>query len=121
VHFLIAVDATRAMPCICARCRGQGLRIAYGNADTFRLITGQENLTENFAEARTPHHFFCRTCGEAVFGRNRAPDGSETISVNITCLERSHLDALADGLTIDKDDAAPGTLPDERGRHPVSK
>ncbi len=120
MHFVVEVDPSRATPCICGRCRGQGLRIAHGPSESFRVITGADHLTENFAEARTPHHFFCRTCGEAVFGRNRLPDGGETVSVNVVCLERERPDALADRKVHSREVSGPSGV-DTAPRQPVSK
>lgn len=90
VRYAVKVDASKAVPCICARCRGQGLRVAHLPRAEFTLLTGADNLTESLNEAQTPHHFFCRTCGEASFGYF-----GETVSVNIACLERGDPAALA--------------------------
>ena len=86
------------MRCICGHCRSrgvEGLRIAYIPRDAFSLLSGADRLTENMADARTPHHFFCRTCGEPSFGITRSPEGIETVTVNIACLERGDPSAVA--------------------------
>lgn len=89
VRFRVRADTHAASPCICARCRGQGLRVAHVAEADFTLLTGAEDLTESLNDARTPHHFFCARCGEAVFGRL----GSD-YTVNIACLPRGSLAAL---------------------------
>lgn len=91
VQYAVRVDPERAVPCICARCRGLGLQVAYVPRSDFRLFTGRDNLTESMDGARTPHHFFCRTCGEASFGRV-----GETVSVNLACLGRGNTAILPD-------------------------
>lgn len=90
VRYSVRADIDMAVPCICPRCRGHGLRVAYVQSSEFRLITGGDNLTENMDAARTPHHFFCRTCGEASFGRV-----GEVVSVNVACLGRGDVGAVA--------------------------
>ena len=98
VRYLARVNQDMAMRCICGHCRSrgvEGLRIAYIPRDAFSLLSGADRLTENMADARTPHHFFCRTCGEPSFGISRAAEGVETVTVNIACLERGDPSAVA--------------------------
>lgn len=90
IRYLARVDTSSTVACICARCRGQGLRVAHLSSADFTLMNGGDNLTESLRDARTPHHFFCRTCGEASFGVN-----GDTVSVNIACLERGDIDAVS--------------------------
>lgn len=94
VRYKARVDTKTATPCICARCRGQGLKVARVGEENFSMLTGEDNLTEQIADARTPHHFFCRTCGEAVFGRVDIPGNGTIISVNVACLPRGSLAAI---------------------------
>ena len=89
VRYKVRVDARATTPCICARCRGQGLKVAYADEADFTLMTGADDLTENLKDARTPHHFFCARCGEAVFGRT-----ANGYSVNAACLPRGSLAAI---------------------------
>ncbi len=98
VRYLARVDQDMAMRCICGHCRSrgvEGLRIAYIPRDAFSLLSGADKLTENMMDARTPHHFFCRTCGEPSFGLSRSPEGVETVTVNIACLERGDIAAVS--------------------------
>lgn len=92
-----AVDAIprRAMPCICPHCRGQGVRILHADPGSFKILTGEDMLTETIEGARQPHHFFCRRCGEAVFGLSLNGGEIAQVTVNIACLERGNVDSLA--------------------------
>ncbi len=89
-----AVDAIPrlATPCICARCRGQGVRMVHVNRDDFTLLVGEDMLTEQMEGARQPHHFFCRRCGEVVFG---FLGGGAQVTVNVACLGRGDVETLA--------------------------
>lgn len=84
VRFRVEVDPGTAAACICARCRGTGLKIATAARSDFRLLTGAEDLTEPLEDARTPHHFFCGRCGEPAFGY---PNDS-SVTVNVAFLDR---------------------------------
>lgn len=94
VRYKVRVDRHSATPCICARCRGQGLRVAYADEADFTLMTGADALTESMKDAQSPHHFFCARCGEAVFGQMTLPDGTKRYSVNTACLLRGSLAAI---------------------------
>ncbi len=92
VRFEVTLDATSATRCICARCRGADLTIAYADGADFRLIAGGDALTEPVRDATAPHHFFCGRCGEAVFGMSEIIDKSAEqaarVSINVECLKR---------------------------------
>ncbi|MEM9778838.1 MAG: GFA family protein [Pseudomonadota bacterium] len=96
VRFRASVDVEQTAACICAKCRGAGLVIAYAEDATFRLLTGREALTEPPEEARTPHHFFCGRCGEAVFGHIDRAGHPRMVSVNTACLRRGAAEDLVD-------------------------
>ncbi|WP_245796934.1 GFA family protein [Vibrio aerogenes] len=51
----------------------------------FKLISGQEQLTEYQFHTHTAHHYFCRTCGIYPFHRKRVtPD---FYGINVYCLD----------------------------------
>ena len=93
VRFLVKVALDTVTRCICAKCRGLGLRMATGDRADFRLLTGRDELTEVIAEAKSPHHFFCARCGEPGFGYVDGANGTR-VTVNVDWLERGDLDAV---------------------------
>ena len=53
--------------------------------DRFRLLSGEESLTEYRFHTMTARHYFCRTCGIYPFHRKRVtPDH---LGINVFCLE----------------------------------
>ena len=87
VHFIARIDVEVALTrCICPRCRGAELRVAWGPREAFRLLTGAEDLTEPLSDPRNPNHFFCARCGEPVFGF--APAAPDRVSLSLACLAR---------------------------------
>ena len=51
----------------------------------FRLLAGEESLTEYRFHTMTARHFFCKTCGIYPFHRKRVtPD---FLGVNVFCLD----------------------------------
>ena len=63
-------------------------------AGAFTLTSGADNLTEYRFNKKQIAHLFCKTCGIESFGRGVGPDGSETVALNLRCLEGLDAEAL---------------------------
>jgi hypothetical protein len=44
-------------------------------------------LTDYQFYKKVIHHLFCPECGVESFARGTAPDGAETIAINVRCLD----------------------------------
>jgi hypothetical protein len=44
-------------------------------------------LTDYQFNKKVIHHLFCKVCGTASFGRGVGPDGSESVAVNLRCVD----------------------------------
>jgi hypothetical protein len=53
----------------------------------FRLLSGQENLTDYQFNKKVIHHLFCSTCGVASFARGEKPNAGPMVAVNVRCLD----------------------------------
>lgn len=73
--------------CNCSICRRTRFWVAVARPDGFRLLAGQDQMTEYLFNTRKNQHFFCRRCGVRAFGvGNETPIG-RMYGVNIGCLE----------------------------------
>ena len=81
------VDIATVISCNCSRCRPMGFRLAFTPRDKFRLLSGENDLTEYRFNTRTIQHVFCRTCGVQSFAYGEMPDGTRVAAVNVNCLE----------------------------------
>ncbi len=78
-------DAFEVEDCNCSMCAMSGNIHVILPASRFRLIQGQDNLTEYAFNTRTARHLFCRTCGVKSFYVPRSnPDG---FAVTWRCLD----------------------------------
>jgi hypothetical protein len=78
-------DAISVQQCNCSICSRSGYVHLIVAAERFRLIQGEEFLTEYEFNTGTARHFFCRVCGIKSFYVPRSnPDG---FSINLRCLE----------------------------------
>ncbi len=73
--------------CNCSICRRTRFWPAISGANGFRLLAGEQELTEYRFNTRKNQHFFCKHCGVRAFGiGNETPIG-KMYGVNIGCLE----------------------------------
>lgn len=87
VRFEVAADIKNVMSCNCSRCGRIGWLLTFVPALQFTLLSGEDNLTEYRFNKKQVSHLFCKTCGIQGFGRGKGPDGTETVAVNVRCLD----------------------------------
>lgn len=85
VKFEIETDFPELTMCDCSMCRRRNALMVKVHESRFRLIAGEEALTEYQFHTRTARHYFCKVCGIYPFHRKRVtPDH---FGVNVHCLE----------------------------------
>jgi len=93
--------------CNCSFCTKTRFWKGFVRADGFRLLQGQEVLTDYQFGERSVHHPFCNRCGVRPFSRSHLDVmGGDFYAINVTCL---------DDATPEEWVAAPVTYED--GRH----
>jgi hypothetical protein len=60
---------------------------AFVRAPQFKLLQGDDALTDYQFGKKKIHHLFCQSCGVGSFSRGLAPNGDETFAVNVNCLD----------------------------------
>jgi len=108
VRFECELDlAQGTSKCDCSVCGKGRFWKAIVKADAFRLVQGQEALSDYTFGSGTIHHQFCRRCGIKAFGRGHLEQlGGTFYAINVACLDDVTPQELA---------AAPVTYED--GRH----
>ncbi len=94
VGYQVIADLSNTITCNCSRCRRLGSILAFTPASAFKLQKGEDNLTEYKFNKHVISHLFCKTCGVQSFSRGTGPDGTETIALNVRCLDGVNVDAL---------------------------
>lgn len=87
VRYEVDVDLDKTITCNCSRCQRLGSVLAFTSRDNFKLLSGEENLTEYLFNTHTIHHFFCNTCGIQSFSYSAMPDGKLMSAINANCLD----------------------------------
>jgi hypothetical protein len=75
-------------------CGRAGTLLHFVPASAFQLLSGEDALSDYQFGRHVIHHLFCRTCGIKAFARGKSSDGSDTVAVNVRCLEGVELDQL---------------------------
>ncbi|MGQ0672092.1 MAG: GFA family protein [Hyphomicrobium sp.] len=95
VRFEATVDLSNTITCNCSICRRAGTILTFTPQSSFRLLQGEDLLTDYQFASRTIHHVFCRVCGIRSFARGVMPDGTPIAAINVRCLDGVDLDALS--------------------------
>jgi hypothetical protein len=94
VRFQAELDLSQIIACNCSICSKHGLWLAFTPAAKFTLLSGEGDLVDYQFGKKTIHHRHCGTCGVETFGTGTAPDGTQTVAVNVRCLDDVDLTTL---------------------------
>jgi hypothetical protein len=99
VRYEAAIDlAAGTIKCNCSFCtkiRNWGASI---KADAFRLIAGEEALSDHQFNSRRLYHYFCKHCGIRAFSRWDVPElGGARVGVQVATLDDASPDELVSG------------------------
>ncbi len=95
VRYEATADLDRTMACNCSRCSKLGWIMTFTPADNFKLIQGEDRLTDYQFHKNVIHHLFCSTCGIESFARGTPPGApGEMIAINVRCLDGVDLATL---------------------------
>jgi len=87
VRYEATSDLAQVVDCNCSICIKRGAAWAFVKAPQFKLVQGDDALTDYQFGKKKLHHLFCRSCGVGSFSRGLAPNGDETFAINVNCLD----------------------------------
>ena len=88
VRFEAELDLSQnTFRCNCSICRRNRFWVAVAKPESFRLVTGKQELTEYLFNTKKNQHFFCRYCGVRAFGVGNDTPIGKMYGINIGCLE----------------------------------
>lgn len=97
VRFAADLDLNeRTSRCNCSVCTKARFWKSVIPAGDFRLLSGEDALSEYRFGSNSIAHFFCRTCGIKPFGRGYLEElGGTFYAVNVACLDDASPEELA--------------------------
>jgi hypothetical protein len=88
VRFEADIDlAAGTSKCNCSICFKTRAWIAFIPADAFRLLSGEQSLSDYEFGRKSIHHRFCAECGVRVFGHGSDGKGNRFYAVRVNCLD----------------------------------
>lgn len=88
VRFEADIDLTQeTLRCNCSFCLKIRCWAAIVKPESFRLIAGEDDLTDYQFGAKNEHHYFCKRCGVRPFGIGNSPRIGKFYGVSVNCLE----------------------------------
>lgn len=72
---------------ICKKTRNWGTIV---KPEAFRLLAGEDALSDYQFASKSAHHIFCKHCGVRPFGRGNIPEiGGEYVSIQVATLDNA--------------------------------
>lgn len=87
-------ELTEAMSCNCSICSKRGWLLTFVPASSFRLVSGEGEVTKYHFNKNLIDHIFCKTCGTASYGSGSDESGNVMIAINVRCLDDVDLKTL---------------------------
>ena len=85
VRFQIETDFPELTMCDCSICKMKNALMVKVHESKFKLLAGEDALTEYQFHTKTARHYFCKICGIYSFHRKRVtPDN---LGINVHCLD----------------------------------
>lgn len=94
VRFEADLNLSEALSCNCSICLKRGSLLEFQEADKFKLLSGEDSLTDYLFNKKVIHHMFCKTCGILPFGRADMPDGKKMVAINVRCVDDIDINKL---------------------------
>ena len=93
-RYEVSTDLNTVITCNCSHCEKRGLLLTFVPPEQFKLLSGEESLSEYQFNKKVIHHLFCPACGVESFARGTSPDGKSMYAINVRCLDGINLGSL---------------------------
>ncbi len=94
VRYEVTTTLGTVIACNCSMCGRAGTLLTFVGVDKFKLLSGDDALTDYQFNKHVIHHTFCKICGIKPFAKGKDKHGNETRAINVRCLEGVDLASL---------------------------
>ena len=94
VTFEAEGEIQQVMECNCSHCSRKGFLLWFIPREQFKLLEGEDSLSQYKFNKHMIAHQFCKTCGCQPFAYGKHPSGAEMGAINVRCLADIDLSSL---------------------------
>ena len=87
VRYEVRAEIDKVISCNCSRCQKLGPLLAAADRADFKLLSGEDALTDFQFNNKVIHHPFCATCGIESYAYGKGPGGTDMVMLNVRCLD----------------------------------
>jgi hypothetical protein len=87
VRYEATLKLDQVITCNCSLCSKKAHLLTFVAPEQFKLLSGEDALTEYTFNKKIIHHLFCSVCGIESFARGTDPSGKPMCAINVRCLE----------------------------------
>ena len=87
VRYEVTMELGEPITCNCSICARKGHFLQFVGEEQFKLLSGEDALTDYQFNRKVVHHLFCKHCGVSSFTWGTGPNGQKMYSINCRCLE----------------------------------
>jgi hypothetical protein len=91
VRYEVETDLEKIISCNCSHCEKKGLLLNFVEKEKFKLLSGEDKLTEYQFNKRAIRHLFCKICGVQSFSEGVT---FPKVAINVRCLDGIDLSTL---------------------------
>jgi hypothetical protein len=95
VRYEVTTDLASVIECNCSICSKKGWALTFVPASQFKLLQGEDAVTDYQFNKHIIHHLFCKTCGISSYTSGTGKDGQKMHSINVRCLDGVDLEQLS--------------------------
>lgn len=94
VRYEVQSDLANPMECNCSMCSKKGTILVFVPSEQFKLIAGNEGMSDYQFNKKVIHHTFCKNCGVTSFVTGTDRKGNSIKAINVRCLEGVDIKSL---------------------------
>lgn len=91
VRYEVETDLDKVIQCNCSHCHKKGMPLVFVDKDKFKLLKGEDKLTEYKFNKKIIRHLFCKGCGVQSFSEGIP---FPKMAINVRCLDDVDLETV---------------------------
>src|SRR5262245_39099326 len=87
VRYEAQAEIGEVISCNCSRCRKHESLLSAVAGSDFKLLSGENDMTDYQFNKGAIHTPFCKTCGNESYAYGKGPGSKDMVMLNVRCLD----------------------------------